>query len=118
LIALGLNKKTNKKETINFLLVGKETKRNYKKFINSLIDRGLNVNELELFVHDGDFAIVSAINEIFGDIVKQQNCIFHKLRNLSNAIKNKDLKEEILGEASQVYKSKSYFEYIEKKRVY
>jgi putative transposase len=26
------------------------------------------------------------------------------------------LKEEILGEASQVYKSKSYFEYIEKKK--
>lgn len=116
LIALGLNKKTNKKEIIDFLLVGKETKRNYKRFINSLIDRGLDVNELELFVHDGDFAIVSAINEIFGDIVKQQNCIFHKLKNLSNAIKNKDLKEEILGEASQVYKSKSYFEYIEKKK--
>lgn len=116
LIALGLNKKTNKKEIIDFLLVGKETKRNYKKFINSLIDRGLDVNELELFVHDGDFSIVSAINEIFGDIVKQQNCIFHKLKNLSNAIKNKDLKEEILGEASEVYKSKSYFEYIEKKK--
>ncbi len=116
LIALGLNKKTNKKEIIDFHLVGKETKRNYKKFINSLIDRGLDVNELELFVHDGDFAIVSAINEIFGDIVKQQNCIFHKLKNLSNAIKNKDLKEEILGEASEVYKSKSYFEYIEKKK--
>ncbi|NPV10473.1 MAG: hypothetical protein HPY57_01605 [Ignavibacteria bacterium] len=107
---MGLNGETNKKEIIDFLLVGKETKRNYKRFINSLIDRGLNVNELELFVHDGDFAIVSAINEIFGDIVKQQNCIFHKLKNLSNAIKNKDLKEEILGEASQVYKSKSYFE--------
>ncbi|MDH7528979.1 MAG: transposase, partial [Ignavibacteria bacterium] len=39
LIALGLNKKTNKKEIIDFLLVGKETKRNYKRFINSLIDR-------------------------------------------------------------------------------
>ncbi len=116
LMALGLNKITNKKEIIDFMLVGKETKRNYKKFINSLLERGLNVNELELFVHDGDYAISGAIREIFGDIVKQQNCIFHKLQNISNAIRNKELKEEILREASKVYKAKDYRDYIMRKK--
>lgn len=116
LMALGLNKQTQQKEIIDFMLAGKETAKNYKKFIQLLLDRGLNLNELELFVHDGDFAIRSAIKDIFGDIIKQQNCIFHKLQNINIAIENKNMRKKILNDASLVYKSSTYNEYIKRKK--
>jgi len=115
-VALGLKKDTKKKEIIDFMLTHYENKSAYMNFINSLLDRGLNIDNLEVIVHDGDQAIKSALNEIFGDIVKQQDCIFHKLQNINNAIKNKQIRRGILRDASKVYKSIDYEQYLQRKK--
>ena len=116
LVALGLKKDTKKKEIIDFMLTHYENKSAYMNFINSLLDRGLNIDNLEVIVHDGDQAIKSALNKIFGDIVKQQDCIFHKLQNINNAIKNKQIRRSILRDASKVYKSIDYEQYLQRKK--
>lgn len=72
-MTLGLKKQTKKKEIIDFMLAENENKWDYKKFINSLLERGLNIDSLEVIVHDGDQAIKSVLNETFGDIIKQQD---------------------------------------------
>ncbi len=106
------------------MLVKSETTENYIKFINSLRERELKISTIEVIVHDGDPAIKSALEYHFGDKIKQQDlyrvlsryCIFLKLHNIGNAVKNKSMKRKILKDASKVYKSKDYYEYTERKK--
>jgi transposase-like protein len=116
LVALGLDKETNKKEVIDFMPASGESQQEYLKFLDSLISRGLKIGAIEVIVHDGDWGIKSALEIVFGDKVKQQDCIFHKLQNIGNAVRDKSKKKKILSEASEVYKSMSYQEYIEKRK--
>ncbi len=63
------------------------------------------------------------IGIIFGDKAKKlfciislsNYCIFHKLQNI-NAIKNKHIRKEILRDASKVYKSIGYEQYLQRKK--
>jgi transposase-like protein len=116
LVALGLDKETNKKEVIDFMPASGESQQEYLKFLDSLISRGLKIGAIEVIVHDGDWGIKSALEIVFGDKVKQQDCIFHKLQNIGNAVRDKSKKKKILSEASEVYKSMSYQEYIKKRK--
>lgn len=43
-------------------------------------------------------------------------CIFHKLQNINNAIKNKPLRRKILKDAPKVYKSIDYGQYLQRKK--
>ena len=116
LVALGLDKQTGKKEVIDFMTARSENQWTYERFITSLINRGLQTNAIDVIVHDGDLAIKNALDKIFGDKVKQQDCIFHKLQNIKNVISNKEKKSEILSDASKVFKSLSYQEYLTRRK--
>jgi putative transposase len=116
LTVLGLNKQTGKKEIIDYLSAPSENKFSYMRLLKSLVKRGLNTEVLELIVHDGEHSISAAIEEIFGQRVKQQDCIFHKIQNLSLLVKHKVLKEQILKDAGIVYCSKTLSEYNQKKK--
>lgn len=116
LVVLGLNKRTNKKEIIDYLPTGSENMWAYTRLLRSLLFRGLNPKDIQVIVHDGDQAIKSAVNRVFGDSVNQQDCIFHKLMNINSFIKDKSRKSEILKDASLVYKSTDYLDYIKRRK--
>jgi putative transposase len=96
LTVLGLNKQTGKKEIIDYLPASSENKFSYMRLLKSLLRRGLNKETIEVIVHDGEHSISSALEEIFGQTVKQQDCIFHKIQNLGSLVKHKSIKENIL----------------------
>ena len=45
-----------------------------------------------------------------------KHCIFNKLQNINNAIKNKPLRRKILKDASEVYKSIDYEQYLQREK--
>lgn len=116
LTVLGLNKQTGKKEIIDYLPAFSENKFSYMRLLKSLLKRGLNKEAIEVIVHDGEPSIASALEEVFGKTVKQQDCIFHKIQNLGSLVRHKSIKEQILKDAGIVYCSKSIAEYNKKKK--
>ncbi len=86
------------------------------RLLKSLVKRGLNKTTIEVIVHDGEKSISSAIEGVFANRVKQQDCIFHKIQNLGSLVKNKSLKEKILKDAGIVYCSESIAEYNKRKK--
>lgn len=116
LTVLGLNKQTGKKEIIDYIIAPSENKFSYMRLLKSLLKRGLNTTAIEVIVHDGEHSISSALEEVFGKTVKQQDCIFHKVQNLGNLVKQKSLKEQILKDAGIVYCSDCLAEYNKRKK--
>lgn len=116
LAVLGLNKRTGKKEIIDYLIASSENKFTYMRLLKSLLKRGLDKEAIDIIVHDGEKSISPAIEEVFSDTVKQQNCIFHKLQNLGNLVKHKSLKEKILKDAGIVYCSGSLAQYNKRRK--
>jgi transposase-like protein len=74
-----------------FELVDKETKANWRTFFRHLLDKELDVEQLELVVSDGRPGLHTAICSVFKDNVKHQRCIFHKLKNLGDNLEFADL---------------------------
>ncbi len=66
------------------------------------------INELKLIIHNGYRAITKAVENSFEGIIRQQDCIFYKLQNISNAVKDKNPKSQILNDTLRVYKSKDH----------
>lgn len=116
LTVLGLNRNTGRKEIIDYLIAPSENKYSYMRLLKSLVKRGLNKTTIEVIVHDGEKSISSAIEGVFANRVKQQDCIFHKIQNLGSLVKNKSLKEKILKDAGIVYCSESIAEYNKRKK--
>lgn len=116
LTVLGLNKQTGKKEIIDYIIAPSENKFSYMRLLKSLLKRGLNTTAVEVIVHDGEHSISSALEEVFANKVKQQDCIFHKVQNLGNLVKQKALKEQILKDAGIVYCSRSLADYNKRKK--
>lgn len=116
LTVLGLNKQTGKKEIIDYIIAPSENKFSYMRLLKSLLKRGLNTTTVEVIVHDGQHSISSALEEVFANKVKQQDCIFHKVQNLGNLVRQKSLKEQILKDAGIVYCSGSLADYNKRKK--
>ena len=78
-------------QVIYFEVVNEETKANWKTFFRHLVDKGIDVERLELVASDGRPGLHKAIYSVFKDNVKHQRCIFHKLKNLGDNLEFADL---------------------------
>ncbi|MFQ5814547.1 MAG: transposase [Anaerolineae bacterium] len=76
---------------LDFDMVDKETKVNWKQFFRSLVAKGLDTSQLQLVVSDGRPGLHTAIRAVFPKAVKHQRCIFHKLKNLADNLTYKNL---------------------------
>ena len=81
IIALGITV-DGEKVILGFVQSGTENERVIKGFLNSLIDRGLNVDKGLLCVIDGSKALYSGIKRVFRDKVFIQRCQWHKRENV------------------------------------
>lgn len=89
-IALGVWPETGQAEVVAWRLAAKEDANDWLAFLSELEALGVRGdNGLELIIHDGGAGLCAALNVVhFG--AAEQRCLFHKLRNLYNAIRVAD----------------------------
>jgi transposase-like protein len=81
LIALGLDRQ-GRKHVLGLREGSTENARVATALLADLVARGLNVEQVMLFVIDGAKALRRAIREVFGELAIVQRCQVHKLRNV------------------------------------
>lgn len=89
-IALGVWPDTGHAEVVAWRLAAKEGADDWLAFLSEVEALGIRGdNGLELIIHDGGSGLCAALNIVhFG--AAEQRCLFHKLRNLYNAIRVTD----------------------------
>lgn len=100
-----------KKEIIDFMISKSEDYWTYRRFLKSIKQRAIRIDEMTMIIHDGHAGIQRAVEDVFGQKTNQQNCIFHKLQNIQFALKDKSRKKEVLSAAKHVYSADHYAEY-------
>lgn len=89
-IALGVWPETGRAEVLAWRLAAKEDEAEWLAFLSDLESLGIRgENGLELFIHDGGSGLCAALRTIYFG-ADEQRCLFHKLRNLYQAIRLPD----------------------------
>ncbi len=86
LLALGLWPDTDHVELLAWQLGQDESAATWLAFLTDLEERGIRgQNGLRLLIHDGGSGLCAALHDVFFDAA-QQRCLFHKLRNIRDAL--------------------------------
>jgi putative transposase len=104
LVAYGI-KMDGRRELIDFTVTTSESEKKWWRFLNGLCRRGLTGEELGLVVTDGNMGLENAVDLVWA-FVKRQRCWAHKLRNVANYLKRKDV-ERCMKEARPIYKARN-----------
>jgi transposase-like protein len=87
LIALGVWPASDYQEVLAWLLADGEDTESWLTFLSQLEEQGLRgENGLELIIHDGGSGLCAALTTIHF-AATEQRCLFHKLRNIWQAIR-------------------------------
>lgn len=90
LLALGVWPDTGQLELLAWQLGQDESLDTWLAFLTDLEDRGIRgQNGLCLLIHDGGAGLCAALQEVYLNAA-QQRCLFHKLRNIADAIQTPD----------------------------
>ena len=89
-VALGVWPDTGRANVLAWRLASQEDEGDWLAFLSHLEAMGIRGEKgLELIIHDGGSGLCAALNTVhFG--ADEQRCLFHKLRNLYNAIRVSD----------------------------
>jgi transposase-like protein len=86
LVALGIYPQNGRWGILSWTLAAGETQAAWEALLVALDTRGLyRQRGLELLIHDGGRGLVAALKQVYPHI-PHQRCLFHKLRNLRQAI--------------------------------
>jgi transposase-like protein len=103
MIAMGVWPDTGRCEILLWRVGESESAEEWVKFLEILEAQGVcGRNGLELIIHDGGKGLTSALQTVWFD-AEQQRCLFHKLRNISQAI---HLPEELSSKQRQRQRKK------------
>ena len=100
LVAWGIWPDTGESALIGWMVGDGEDAASWEQLLESLRKRGLNdENGLRLIVHDGCGALEAALGMVSFGRVRRQRCVFHKTKNVLDAVKGdpnipKDQKRE------------------------
>ncbi len=95
LVAYGIGV-DGRRELIDFTITTAESEKKWWRFLNDLCRRGLRGEAMGLVVTDGNAGLENAVDLIW-PFVKRQRCWAHKLRNVANYLKKKDIDKCIKG---------------------
>jgi transposase-like protein len=85
-IAMGVWPETNRSEILHWQLGRSEDDEEWVTFLSILEEQGVRgENGLQLIIHDGGSGLCSALRTVYFG-AEQQRCLFHKLRNLYQAL--------------------------------
>jgi hypothetical protein len=114
LIALGIWPQSGRYHVLDWELAEGESGSDWDRFLSRLIERQLwQCRGLRLMVHDGGSGLQAALRRWYAE-VPSQRCVFHKLRNVWQAIivpedstssQRRALKQEIIREAAAVFRA-------------
>jgi len=90
------------RELIDFRVAEGEREFAWERFLRELFDRGLEGKAMRCFVHDGSDGLENALDSVYGAVATQR-CIAHKLRNVWDAVEDKEAHKAIRRDASAVY---------------
>jgi len=94
------------RELIDFMLAGSEGEAYWWGFLSDLKQRGLKDRLLEVMVHDGCAGLVKALAGLYPR-VKTQQCVFHKLSNLSQNLIDRRHRSQISKDAAAIYQAQT-----------
>lgn len=116
LVALGLWPQSQRWQILDWALAEGEDHSAWEALLLRLENRGVyRERGVELFIHDGGGGLSAALNLIYPHI-PHQRCLFHKLRNLWQAIQTPDdmkrpdaqqLKRDIMQQVAAIYRAKT-----------
>jgi hypothetical protein len=117
LVAYGVDPVSGERWVLDWQRGREEDLQSWRALLMRLRDRGLSERRgLKLFVHDGGAGLGSALEMVFfGDGVRHQRCIFHKLQNVRDAVggeegmsrkERSERRKEVLSDAARVYRGK------------
>jgi len=105
-IALGVWPETDRAEVLAWRLAESEEESSWLLFLSELEALGVRgENGLQLLIHDGGSGLCAALRTVHF-AAPQQRCLFHKLRNLYNAIR---ISEEGLSAQAKRQRRKAIF---------
>ena len=92
-------------EIIDFRVETGESASAWGRFIQTLHDRGLVGEKLDLIVHDGCPGLIDALRWVW-PYAKTQLCAVHHLRNVAGNIRARHVRRKVLRQAKMVYQAK------------
>lgn len=113
-MAYGIDPQTGEKRLLDWEQGSGEDQASWQRLLERLERRGLRAEKgLKLFIHDGSLGLEAAFAMVdFGPGVRRQRCVFHKLRNVVDAVKGeegmsrkerRERRKEVLKAAANVY---------------
>lgn len=111
LVALGFWQKSGKREILDWQIGTSESHTQWEIFLKRLHKRGVKPEKgLKAIVRDGGGGLQQALGLVYGSTVIDQRCIFHKLKNVADALRTdlkgeerKEEKRQMMQEARAVY---------------
>ncbi len=104
LVAYGI-RVDGKRELIDFVVTSHESENRWRRFLENLCRRGIIGEALGLVMTDGSKGLENAVDLVY-PFVKRQRCWAHKLRNVANYLKKKDL-DKCIKQSRAIYDAKS-----------
>jgi transposase-like protein len=98
-------KEDGRRELLDFRLASTESESAWVALLESLRERGLEVNEVKLIVTDGGKGVRKACEIVFA-FTEKQLCWAHKMRNVTAKVKKRDRDKVKLG-AIKIYNAKN-----------
>lgn len=106
IVVLGLWSDSGRKQILDFMIAEGESEQACVELLNRLHLRGVTEAQVKLIVSDGAGGICAAIETVYPTVARQR-CIFHKLRNIAQAVVADERRAQILQEASWIYQADS-----------
>jgi transposase-like protein len=104
IVALGLWSEDDRIQILDFHIADGESEDACLELLNRLHLRGVTEQHLQLIASDGAGGICAAIETVYPTVARQR-CIFHKLRNAAEALRDSERQGDALHEAAWIYKA-------------
>ena len=104
LVAYGITL-DGRRELVDYRIAQSESSGEWERFLDSLYQRGLKGEHLQLITTDGGSGLLAALPLVYGE-VPHQLCWVHKLRNVEEHLKKEQVKP-CLAQAQEIYRAKN-----------
>jgi hypothetical protein len=104
LVALGFwNDGSGRREILDWEIAKSEEHTEWEKLLNRLGQRGVRPERgLQMVVRDGSGGLGEALAFVYGSTVLEQRCLFHKLRNVADKVRESAQRRGEAGRAQAV----------------
>ena len=104
IVVMGLWSDADRRKILDFQIAEGESEDECLKLLNRLHLRGVTEDDVELIASDGSGGICAAIETVYPTVARQR-CVFHKLRNAADALRDCQRQADLLRQAARIYKA-------------